>query len=442
MGRDGRRTGARLVSCVLVLCWCLAGCTYSAQEPGLFGRGPDPSVGPSSRGDDRAGIRRGNPDLPVVGEAEWISGDGLEVQVRIAVHAVRRIAGGTVLDWSVTPLGGPGLAPGDPVPPSLNLGLSRSSEGSVNVFLVDPDAGAVYRPVTERTSSGVDTCLCSPVWVAQRQLQIGVTRLLQITYPTLPADLAAIDVDIATVPLFWHVPVTAPGLVPQATSSTDLSRNAKTSSIGRSTPVFSYPNGRQRFVISVDQVLVSRSFTSVRWSIRSVTAGNGLRLATEPPFTDPDLDPVTGYDPTSASGPQVVVSGGKAAKALHARLMTSRLRGLSGLECLCSELGLWADALTAPRQQVSVVTNLAALPRDVELVDVILPRVATLRGIPVTQALDGMLRSAGAMARPTGTWSYVADHPPLGWSVDQWPTPLPSSRQLKSHHATVDTLVR
>jgi hypothetical protein len=40
----------------------------------------------------------------VADERTWTSADGLQIQVRIAVHAVRRVGGATVLDWSVTPI--------------------------------------------------------------------------------------------------------------------------------------------------------------------------------------------------------------------------------------------------------------------------------------------------------------------------------------------------
>ena len=78
------------------------------------------SAGPSSRrlrpASPYRAAPRSNPDLPVVGEAVWTSGEGLGLTVRIAVHAVRRIPGATVLDWSVTPLSGAGLNSGDAVP--------------------------------------------------------------------------------------------------------------------------------------------------------------------------------------------------------------------------------------------------------------------------------------------------------------------------------------
>ena len=64
------------------------------------GAGPLPPA--HDTGDDRAAnpsrhARRNvpspNPDLPVVGEAIWTSADGLDITMRLAVHAVRRVAG-------------------------------------------------------------------------------------------------------------------------------------------------------------------------------------------------------------------------------------------------------------------------------------------------------------------------------------------------------------
>ena len=93
-------------------CIPVAGCSYDSVEPGLFGR-------PASQDATAPPIHRAapeerqvqNPELPVVGEAIWTSADGLGITARIAVHAIRRFPGGTVLDWSVTPLHGPGLRP-------------------------------------------------------------------------------------------------------------------------------------------------------------------------------------------------------------------------------------------------------------------------------------------------------------------------------------------
>ena len=133
----------RHVATLLVLACLLAGCSYERVEPGLFGQPmtEQTTAPPLQPVTPEETPPAPNPDLPVVGEAIWISADGLDVTVRLAVHAVRRVAGGTVLDWSVTPLQGAGLRPTDPLPTTLNLGLTRPGEGYPDILLVDA-AGA------------------------------------------------------------------------------------------------------------------------------------------------------------------------------------------------------------------------------------------------------------------------------------------------------------
>ena len=109
----------------------LGACTWSENEPGLLHRRADTeSPGPPSP--DRA-----NPSLPVAGETTWTSAEGQRVTTRIAVHAVRRTTGMTVLDWSVTPLSAPGRQDGDEMPPGFDLGLDRP-DGGINIVLLDP----------------------------------------------------------------------------------------------------------------------------------------------------------------------------------------------------------------------------------------------------------------------------------------------------------------
>ena len=112
--------GRRLAASVLAASLGLAGCTY-ASEPGLFsskapGQPDFPSRSPSAPTPEPT-----NPELPVAGERVWTSAEGLSVTVRYAVHAVRRIPGGSVLDWSVTPLSAPDLQFGAAIPGVMNL---------------------------------------------------------------------------------------------------------------------------------------------------------------------------------------------------------------------------------------------------------------------------------------------------------------------------------
>ena len=73
-------------------------CTYAADEPGLFERTTPTPAGSRSSSQTPPQAPPTNPALPVLTEAVWTSADGFDVQARLAVHAVRRISGATVLD--------------------------------------------------------------------------------------------------------------------------------------------------------------------------------------------------------------------------------------------------------------------------------------------------------------------------------------------------------
>src|SRR4030095_14315625 len=147
MLRAGKRTLRWLLATLLGIACLVSGCSYDAAEPGLFGRSvPRQTNAPPIRpvAPDEA-LPSPNPDLPVVGEAIWTSVDGLNITMRLAVHAIRRIEGATVLDWSVTPLHGAGLRPRDPLPTTVDLGLNRAGEGYPNIVLVDHAHARIYR---------------------------------------------------------------------------------------------------------------------------------------------------------------------------------------------------------------------------------------------------------------------------------------------------------
>jgi hypothetical protein len=167
-----------------VLSLAAVGCTYAEREPGLLG-GDRRSSTPTSNqvsSPPRPPLPAPKPDLPVADERTWTSADGLQIQVRIAVHAVRRVGGATVLDWSVTPIEGPNLRPGDLLPDEFDLGLSRPDEAVPKVLLIDAPSRSVYRPL--RSKREPYHCLCTSIEASQREMRIGVTRLLQIASPT------------------------------------------------------------------------------------------------------------------------------------------------------------------------------------------------------------------------------------------------------------------
>ena len=438
MLRASRAAKATPCWILLVLLACLVtGCSYDRAEPGLFGRAitretTAPPIRPVTP--DESG-QVPNPDLPVVGEAVWTSADGLDITMRIAVHAVRRVAGGTVLDWSVTPLHGPGLRPNDPVPKMLDLGLSRPGEGYPSIILADAPRSRVYRPLTLKDSAS--RCLCTSVTLAERNLRIDNTTLLQVAFPPLPNDLATVDVDLATVPPFWQVPVTPAGMLPLASYPTELTRPAEATSVVASTKAFGYPPARQHYLVMINGVYASSTFTSIAWTILSLDPGRGLHTASSPPLADAE-PPEHSSNPIAAGGPRLSLGSG----IYRARLTTTKLADQRALECLCTDLRIGAESLRRIGQQMSAVTTFPPLPAGTPKVDIVLPGLTALTDVAVGHAPDSTFRSAGPAVRGVGFWTYRANQPPAGWVPRDWPTPVPRPYQMRDARATVDTIVR
>ena len=77
-----------LVATLLLLACLVTGCSYDRVEPGLFGRPMSETTAPPLRPiTPSETLPSPNPDLPVVGEAIWTSADGLDITMRLAVHA-------------------------------------------------------------------------------------------------------------------------------------------------------------------------------------------------------------------------------------------------------------------------------------------------------------------------------------------------------------------
>ena len=416
----------------------VVGCSYSEREPGLLARyTPQPTVGPpSSKSPPTATpLPVANPELPVAGEAVWTSADGLDVQVRFAVHAVRRVDGGTVLDWSVTPIRAPHLRPGDAVPDSVDLGLSRRWESSANVFLVDARRRTVYRPLLRAPDS--EYCLCTPIWLSQRSLRIGVTTLLQVAFPELPDALRTVDVDIPTVPQFWRVPVTPVGQVPVANRPTDLTRPAEVHPWVARSDMFLYGASEQVFQVQVHRVIAGGTFTSLEWAIVSVTGGDGVEAASAPPFASADAAAVTAHNPVAASGPVLHVDG--AGTILHTRVMTNRLTSGKADECLCTDLRSWAAVLQRPDKVATVVTNYSALPKGTQQVEVVFDGLDPMN-VTVTPASDATINTADPISTNPKFWRLRRNNPRPGWKTGEWPTPVPTRAQLEGYTATVDVI--
>ena len=428
-----------LLAWLLVLACAVAGCTYDRREPGLFGQGGDePSTAVTSQPPPRPPSGGGNPQLPVLAEAVWTSGEGLYLNVRIAVHAVRRIDGGTVLDWSVTPLVSSGLTPGETPPGQLDLGLTRPDDGRLEIFLLDSAGGRVFRPLAE-VRRGREACLCTPLGQAQADVRIGQTTLLQVAFPPLPLGLLAVDVDIATVPPFYHVPVTPIGMVPSVSSRVDLARPADLTPAVANTVDFRYGRAQQRFFIAIEAVYVSSTFTAVWWTIQSSSPGPGLDTADQPPIADAHPPPHPA-NAVSAGGPQILRARG--APPLLARLATSSATGTSIQDCLCTGLRGWAGSLRDPSERVSVATILPPLPIGTLQVDVVLRGLPTMTGVRTTAASDSAFHSAGPVEHSSKTWTYRRDRAQPGWAPSEWPTPVPAAADIEGFRQVVDTFVR
>ena len=405
-GNAPRNRGRLLSAACLVLALFLAGCTYSDREPGLFGRTPAPSSTetrrPTPQPDSTAAI-------PVLGEAIYRPTDRFDVSVRIAVHAVRRVLGGTVLDWSVTALATPGAAPGE----QLFLELDLFEE--FDVSLIDAAGAKVYRPLIDRRSG---VCLCAPARLAGQTMVVNGPRLLQTTFPRLPASIRLVEVNIATVPIFSRIPVTPAGMVQTAASETDLARPQERQPPLASIEEFARPSG-QWFVFEVDAVLVSGGFTSVVWTVRARSSGPGS---------------------IGTAHPQIRRSG--VGPALRARTATVQVASEKTVQCLCPSLGNLVDRLKGRGDEATVVTNFPALPRGTTSVDVLFPGVDPLVTIKVSPSPEGAFRAGTPMPASTTTWSYRRDRSQQGWSLSRWPTPVPAGVDSDRFRSTVDRLIR
>ena len=428
----------RLVTVIAAACVLSTGCTYARQEPGLFRN----SASQSPTTERSAPPAPTNPALPVAAEAEWTTAEGLQINTRFAIHAVRRLADATVVDWSVTPLSAPGYGPGDRLPSWVDLGLSRTSEGDVNMFLLDPTGEKVYRTLSHQSRRLFNRCLCTPLWLAQQGLRIGETRILQATFPPLPNALSFIDVDLINFAPFVHVPVTPIDQVPTASHPTDLTRPPSAALSTLAQQVFRYRQEPRRVQsIAIDRIVVAPGRTSLELTITSVTDQSTFIL-------EPALSPIGGIlpddvdvlNPDVVSGPMIRPHGVQAAKPTRVSWQTTAVAGRKAYECLCSQLGLWAGSLRREGGQASVASNYPALPAGTRAVDVILPGVATLSDIPVIEADDSAAQPGPPTPYAGDTWTYSSDDPPRGWTTAQWPTPLPDADQLKNYRFFIESL--
>ena len=442
-GRPGRvrpRRASRIFGTASALLVLATGCTYSSEEPGLFR--PQSSQTPTASERPRLPPRKTNPTLPVAGEAIWTTAEGLQVTVRFAIHAIRQIEGATVLDWSVTPLSAPKLRTGESVPGWVDLGLTRQGQGDVNIVLIDEAGQKAYRPLSHVSRRQFNRCLCSPMWTTQLALRIGETRMLQLTFPKVPAEVSFLDVSLANVATFWHVPVHALGQAPVAGEPTDLARSVETISPASQPRAFQYPGSEgRRQSIQIRRIVVSPNSTSVEWTIRSITDQPSISLlAYGPPIGARLPNSVFDVNSASATGPQIRPSGG--GSMLKARWITARSQGRNFYECLCTSVGIWAASLRQAGGSATLTTTYPPLPANSSRVDVTLPEVATLRRLPVVRARDAAANPGRPVKSDPRYWTYDIEAPPNGWSTYDWPTPTPDPLQLRSYNGFIEELAR
>ena len=123
--------------------------------------------------------------------------------------------------------------------------------------------------------------------------------------------------------------------------------------------MFRYPAADQSYLVMVNAVYASSTFTSIVWTIHAVEPGLGLQSASTPPLADAQPPPQP-YNQTSAGGPQIRF--GTSPALARARLVTSTLAGGGALECLCTDLRIGASSMRQMGEQMSVVTTLPPLP--------------------------------------------------------------------------------
>ncbi len=419
----------------LGLLLALLGCTYDAREPGLFQLpSPSPTEKPS-----RPPPQTAVASLPIAGEAEWTTAEGLDLSVRFAVHAVRRIEGATVLDWSVTPLPTSRYAFGEDVPAKVDLAIGGGGGSDLTIALLDLARERVYRPLQHRSRREFNRCLCTPLWVAQQDLRIGETRLLQAAFPPLPADVAFVDVSLGQVAPISHVPVTPIGFVPSVRARSDLARPARAAlPAGVETTVEDSGQPGRRLVVRAERVVVAADQTAVEWQITALAKRAnldvfppGLPLSADVPDS---LNPVPG---AAISGPLIRAGG----TSLGVIWMTASVFDHPAVQCLCSTVGAWALALRQPGGSARIVGVYPPVPAGTDRVTLSLPGVTELPAVHVVAATDAALNLGLPVEAGHETWTYFPDDPPRGWLSTVWPTPVPDSGQLGRYQARVSQVV-
>lgn len=408
-------------------------------------------------GGDKNPNQKAEGKLPVVASYVIDGGTDRPQDVRVAVHGVRRIDGATVLDWSVTPLAGGSLKAGDPVGQRIDIDVTQGLDNSNALGLIDIPEHKFYRPLDN--DKKVVGCLCVPWFKVGGNLTIGKTRLLQAAFPDLPASLTSIAVSIRSQPLVTKVPIAAEGTVSTGDSE-DLAAPAKGLSTASEPKSFTYPmaddleHPSQKMTLVVNEVIASDDATSLVFTVTADEDGDGLKAWEGRPVDDPEVVPYgTQLWDLSTTGPGLRPSGvgadGKVTRAWFAGVSQKTIvpkgaaKDFTWRECLCSTTQNYGKSLQKAGGSHTYAMSLPALPAGTGSVDVVFPKktLPAMTGIKVTEAKA--VKDSGTMQAKVGTWKYgsVAEGSiPGGWSVSEWPTPVPSSADVAGAGAVVDTL--
>ncbi|MDX6206828.1 MAG: hypothetical protein QOF39_2885 [Frankiales bacterium] len=388
------------------------------------------------------------PELPVAGSFVYHGGRSGDVVVRIAVHALRRVAQGTVLDWSITPLSAPGLSGDDAV--QLGTADLGSFYGYHAISLADTAAHKLYRPLLDGAVVNAH-CVCAAYLGGSTDLHLAKTALFQLVFPPLPSALAAVDVmdQGFVVP---GVPVTPEGQLPTVGQPVDLTAPPTAgpgtpAADGQQSAAFDYPQGpnvvnvsgkKQPMNVTVDGLYGYPGGTMLVWTVTSRAAGAGLNTGGGLPVADYDLHVNgTGDKPTVADGPGLLPAGvdprtGTTLRSDYATLRAKTAAPPSAKtahwqQCLCSDWQERETALSASGGSLTLATTFPALPAG-GTASVTFPgsTVPALTGVPVTP----MAPSTSGPPQPVALTTWHADEKrqlQRSFRPDQWPTPVPDA---------------
>jgi len=195
--------------------------------------------------------------------------------------------------------------------------------------------------------------------------------------------------------------------------------------------------------ITIDRVVAARSRTTMEWTIKSITdQSTFIQELARSPIGGILPDEVDVLDRDVVSGPALKPLGVAGSKPFRVTWLTTAVAQRKAYECLCSPLGVWAGSLRRQGGQASVASNYPALPAGTRTVDVILPGIGTISGIPVVGPEDSAPRLGPPEPYAGETWIYYSDDPPRGWMTTDWPTPLPDPDQLKDYRFFVEQLTQ